>query len=167
MSLISKPKQEIGDRLHQAAPNRVRYQGKQTIMTSFKFARFALPALTAAIVGLGAQAALAQTTTAPSQMMQGSMSQGSMMAAPAAPAATATTAKKHHHMAGHALPASEKFSSVATAQAHCPGDAVVWINVSHSHVFHASSSKYFGKTKHGAYVCEKTALAAGLHASKR
>ena len=69
-------------------------------------------------------------------------------------------------MAGHALPASEKFSSVATAQAHCPGDAVVWVNTSHSHVFHASSSKYFGKTKHGAYVCEKTAVAAGLHASK-
>ena len=64
-------------------------------------------------------------------MPQEQLTQGSMMAAPApaaapaAPAATTTTTKKHHHMAGHALPAA-KFSSVATAQAHCPGDAVVY-----------------------------------------
>lgn len=133
-------------------------------MTSFNFARFALPALTAALIGLGAQAAVAQTSTAPSSMSQGSMSQGSMtgmsMAAPA------TTTNKHH-MTGHALPASDKFSAVASAQAHCPGDAVVWISASHSRSFHTASSKYYGKTKHGAYVCEKSALAVGLHASKR
>ena len=69
-------------------------------------------------------------------------------------------------MTGHALPASEKFSSVASAQAHCPGEAVVWANTSHSKLFHTTSSKYFGKTKHGAYACEKSALAAGYHAAK-
>jgi hypothetical protein len=132
-------------------------------MTSFKFARFALPALTAAVIGLGAQAAVAQTTTAPSPMSQGSMSQSSMsgmsMAAPA-------TTKKKHHMAGHALPASETFSTVASAQAHCPGDAVVWLNTSHGRLFHTAGSKYFGKTKHGSYACKTSALAAGYHASK-
>jgi hypothetical protein len=132
-------------------------------MTSFKFARFALPALTAAIIGFGAQAAVAQTSTTPAPTSQGSMS-GMNMAAPA-PVAT-TTAKKHHATA-HTLAASEKFSSVATAQAHCTGGTVVWIGSSHSHVFHTASSKYYGKTKHGAYVCESSALAAGLHASKR
>ncbi len=80
----------------------------------------------------------------------------------AAPSTTTTT----HHMTGHALPASEKFSSVASAQAHCPGDAVVWISASHSRLFHTASSKYFGKTKHGAYVCEKSALAAGYRAAR-
>ena len=149
-------------------------------MTSFKFARMALPALTAAIIGFGAQAASAQTSTAPApnqMMMQGSMSQGSMagmnMAPPAAPAATTTTATapmtkpmKKHHMGGYVVPTSEKFSSLTAAQAHCPGDTVVWVNTGHGRTFHTAGSKYFGKTKHGAYACEKAAMAAGLHASK-
>jgi hypothetical protein len=80
--------------------------------------------------------------------------------------ATPTTAKKKHHVAGHVLPASEKFSSVASAQAHCTGGAVVWVNSGHSRLFHSASSKYFGKTRHGAYVCEKSALAAGYRAAK-
>jgi hypothetical protein len=126
-------------------------------MTSFKFGRFALPALTAALIGFGAQAAVAQTSTAPSTT-SGSMS-GMNMAAPA------TTTTKHH-TTGHVLPASEKFSSLATAQAHCSGDTVVWLNTGHGRVFHTASSKYFGKTKHGAYACEKSAVAAGYHASK-
>ena len=138
------------------------FQGKQNIMTSFKFTRFALPAVTAALIGLGAQAALAQTSTAPSPA-QGSMAGMNM----AAPATTTTTTTKKHHTAGPALPAGEKFSSVASAQAHCPGEAVVWVSTSHSHVFHTASSKYFGKSKHGAYVCKTSALAAGYHASKR
>jgi hypothetical protein len=165
----------MSDIHHHAAPARTRQQGKQNIMTSFKFARIALPALAAAIIGLGAQAAVAQTTAAPAPMSQGSMSQGSMsgmnMAAPAttAPATATTTAPataKKHHTSGHALPASAKFSSVATAQAHCPGEAVVWVNTNRTRIFHTASSKYFGKTKHGAYVCENSALSAGLHASK-
>jgi hypothetical protein len=128
-------------------------------MKSRQFARFALPALAAALIGLGAQAARAQTSTAPSPMSQGSMT-GMSMAAPA------TTTKKHH-TTGHALPAGAKFSSLASAQAHCPGETVVWVASAHTHVFHTARSKYFGKSKHGAYVCETAALAAGLHASKR
>ena len=125
-------------------------------MMSFKFARFTLPALTAAVIALGAQAALAQTTPAPSPTSQGSMS-GMNMAAPA---------KTTHHMTAHALPASEKFTSLSAAQAHCGSDVVVWANTGHSKLFHLTSSKYFGKTKHGAYVCQKSALAAGYHAAK-
>jgi hypothetical protein len=137
-------------------------------MTSLKFARFALPALTAALIGFGAQAAVAQTSAAPNPMSQGSMSQGSMPQGSMSgmSMATPTMAKKEHHMAKHVLPASEKFSNVAGAHAHCPGEAVVWINTSHSRLFHTASSKYFGKTRHGAYVCEKSALADGYHAAK-
>ena len=65
------------------------------------------------------------------------------------------------------LPSGEKFSSASAAAEHCPGDKVVWSTFSKSKVFHLSDSKYYGKTKHGAYVCEKDAMAAGFHASKR
>jgi hypothetical protein len=168
LSLISDSKQDISDIRHQAAPDPMRPLRKANIMTSFKFARFALPALTAALIGFGAQAAVAQTSAAPSTMSQGSTSQGSMSQGSMSgmSMATPTTAKKKHHVAGHVLPASEKFSSVASAQAHCAGGAVVWVNTGHSRLFHNASSKYFGKTKHGAYVCEKSALAAGYHAAK-
>jgi hypothetical protein len=64
------------------------------------------------------------------------------------------------------LAKTEQFKTVAAAAAHCPGDAVVWSSLS-GKAFHLSASKYYGKTKHGAYVCEKAAIAAGLHASKR
>ena len=69
--------------------------------------------------------------------------------------------------AATALPGSDRFSSASTAAQHCPGDTVVWSTFSKSKVFHLSESKYYGKTKHGAYVCEKDAVAAGYHASKR
>jgi hypothetical protein len=55
---------------------------------------------------------------------------------------------------------------VAAAQASCPADKVVWSTFSRSKSFHLASSRYFGKTKHGAYLCEKAALAAGFHAAK-
>ena len=42
---------------------------------------------------------------------------------------------------------------------------VVWANP-RSKVYHASSSKSYGKTKRGAYMCEKEATSAGFHAPK-
>ena len=57
------------------------------------------------------------------------------------------------------------YTSEASAKAACAGDTVVW-HARHSKVFHLSNSRYFGKTKRGAYVCEKAALADGLHQSK-
>ena len=57
---------------------------EKNIMMSFKFARFAVPSLTAAVIALGAQAAFAQTTPAPTS--QGSMS--GMNMAPSSPPAT-------------------------------------------------------------------------------
>jgi len=66
------------------------------------------------------------------------------------------------------VPIDERFSTVSDAAKHCPGDIVVWSTFSKkSRSFHLSSSRYYGKTKHGAYVCEKDAVAAGYHASKR
>jgi hypothetical protein len=64
------------------------------------------------------------------------------------------------------FPKAEEFSTAAAAAAHCPGDVVVWSTFTKSKAFHLAASRYYGKTKHGAYVCEKDALAAGFHAAK-
>jgi len=56
------------------------------------------------------------------------------------------------------------FASEAEAKASCPMDTVVWENTS-SKVYHAANSKYYGKTKHGAYACSKAAGAAGFKAA--
>jgi hypothetical protein len=85
--------------------------------------------------------------------------------APVPPAVAQTPAASSAHAAK--VPASDKFKSVAAAAAHCPSDTVVWSTFSSSHVYHLAASKYYGKTKHGAYVCEKDAVAFGYHASKR
>gem|GEM_PF-1106140 len=45
-----------------------------------------------------------------------------------------------------------------------PGDPVVWENTS-TKVYHLSGDKYYGNTKHGAYVCQSTADGAGYHVS--
>jgi hypothetical protein len=59
-----------------------------------------------------------------------------------------------------------EFNTVAAAAAHCANGEVVWSTLSKGHSFHVSSSRYYGKTKHGAYVCKADALAAGFHQAK-
>ncbi|WP_297490590.1 hypothetical protein [Acidocella sp.] len=75
-----------------------------------------------------------------------------------------------HHTApakpGNALPKSLEFTTIAAAAAHCPAGIVVWSSLTRGHSFHTSGSRYFGKTKHGAYVCQSDALAAGFHQAK-
>jgi hypothetical protein len=71
---------------------------------------------------------------------------------------------KHHRMAAGKLK-GEEYRTEAAAKAHCPTQTVVWVNT-YGHVFHLPRSKYYGKTKHGAFVCEKAAQTAGFRASK-
>jgi hypothetical protein len=52
------------------------------------------------------------------------------------------------------------FESEATAQAHCPRDIVVWLNIP-TGIYHEKGMRWYGRTKHGAYVCKKEADAAG------
>jgi len=54
------------------------------------------------------------------------------------------------------------YKTEMAAKAACGTGGVAW-HATGSKVFHIAGSKYFGKTKHGAYVCEKTALATGVH----
>jgi hypothetical protein len=52
------------------------------------------------------------------------------------------------------------FDTEAAAQAHCPKDIVVWLNTN-SGIYHEKGMRWYGRTKHGAYVCRKEADAAG------
>ena len=55
--------------------------------------------------------------------------------------------------------ALEQFQSEAAAQAHCPSDVVVWLNLP-TMIYHYKGQRWYGRTKHGTYVCEKEAEAA-------
>ena len=55
-----------------------------------------------------------------------------------------------------------QYSSESDASSKCSGDTVVWAN-STSKALHMSGDRYFGKSKHGFYACQKDALAAGYH----
>jgi hypothetical protein len=148
-------------------------------MKMTRISRHLLPALTFACAMGFAPLASAQTMAAPAGAMSpnapggtmspnapggamspntpgGAMSPMSSMA-PAAPVAPAAKA-----MAGKLA----SFKTLGAATAHCPGDAVVWSTLSKSKSFHLAGSKYYGKTKHGAFVCKSEALAAGFHAAK-
>ncbi|GAA5263934.1 MAG: hypothetical protein ACP5M1_04035 [Acidiphilium sp.] len=57
------------------------------------------------------------------------------------------------------------YKSEAEAKAACGMGGVAW-HATGSKAFHVAGSKYFGKTKHGAYVCEKAAMSDGLHKAK-
>ena len=61
---------------------------------------------------------------------------------------------------------ANQFSSEGQAKSHCPSDVVVWVNLS-SKVYHFSGNKDYGKTKRGAYVCEKDATAQGFSSGKK
>ncbi len=76
------------------------------------------------------------------------------MAAPAmAPAAAKT------------MPAmANEYTTEAEAKGHCPAGPVVWFNTkSKTKAFHDSTSRYYGKTKQGAYMCQADATAMGGH----
>lgn len=80
----------------------------------------------------------------------------------AAQAAKHTKKPATHHAATTAL---HGYKTESEAKAGCAGDTVVW-RARGSKAFHGAKSKYFGKTKHGSFVCEKAAVAKGLHAAK-
>jgi hypothetical protein len=51
------------------------------------------------------------------------------------------------------------FTNEQAAQAHCPLDTVVWVNLATA-VYHYKGQRWYGNTKSGAYVCEKEAIKA-------
>jgi hypothetical protein len=65
----------------------------------------------------------------------------------------------------HATTRIPEYKTEADAKAHCGTDHVAWANT-RSHVLHAPGSRYYGKTSHGAYVCESMAMKGGYHQAK-
>ena len=57
------------------------------------------------------------------------------------------------------------FDTESAAQAHCPKDVVVWLNIP-SGIYHYKGERWYGLTKHGAFTCEKEAIKAGDRASE-
>jgi hypothetical protein len=62
-------------------------------------------------------------------------------------------------------PGANQFASESQAKAHCPGDTVVWVNLS-SKIYHYSGHKDYGTTKRGAYMCERDTAASGVRPAK-
>jgi Helix-hairpin-helix motif len=58
-----------------------------------------------------------------------------------------------------------EFKSEADAKRHCPSDLVVWANTE-SKVYHYSGSTDYGKTKQGAYMCQKESDSDGFRAAR-
>jgi hypothetical protein len=57
------------------------------------------------------------------------------------------------------------FDTDDAAHAHCPRDVVVWLNIP-SGIYHYKGERWYGRTKHGAFACEREAIAAGDRASE-
>ncbi len=61
--------------------------------------------------------------------------------------------------------ALEQFPQEQQAQQYCPKDTVVWLNLP-TMIWHYRGQRWYGRTKHGAYVCQKEAAAAGARATR-
>jgi hypothetical protein len=84
-------------------------------------------------------------------------------AAPAAAPAPAPTPTPTPTKMSKAAPESAgagEFKTEGEAKGHCPTDTVVWVNTK-SHKYHYAGHRSYGTTKHGAYMCETDAKAAG------
>ncbi len=60
---------------------------------------------------------------------------------------------------------ANEYSTEAQAKARCPSDTVVWV-VLPSKIYHFAGTRYYGATKHGAYICESDTAASGMRAAK-
>ena len=136
-----------------------------------QISRRLLPALTFACAMGAAPLALAQTSTPAAPAVAAPAAAAPAPAGTMAPVAAAkpeavSSMAPATKSATPKLAKADEFSTVALATAHCPGDTVVWSSLSKSGSYHLASSKLYGKTKHGAYVCKADATAAGFHQAK-
>ena len=117
--------------------------------------------------------ASAQTTTttagtkmAPNASNAGAAAKASMGTGATGTTSSQTTGSTSTGTAGGMSKGSSgdvgQYASQSEATSACSGDTVVWAN-STSKALHMSGDRYFGKSKHGFFTCEKQALAGGYH----
>jgi hypothetical protein len=124
----------------------------------------ATTALTIFCLLLGPGIAAAQAPAAPSAPSPTMSPPPGTLQAP--PATTATTKPPATAPTSHRTKATlAKYTTEADAKGACGSDPIVWANTS-SKILHANGDKYYGHTKHGAYVCQSAAQKAGYHAAK-
>jgi hypothetical protein len=110
-------------------------------------------------------AAPAQPTAAPAEQPAPAPTPTAAPVAPS-PNPTTTTPPSRPTPSVSANPVgANEFSTEAQAKAHCPSDTVVWVNLT-SKIYHFSGARSYGTTKHGAYMCERDTVAAGMRAAK-
>jgi hypothetical protein len=59
----------------------------------------------------------------------------------------------------------ETFSNEAQAKQHCPADTVIWLNLP-TMIWHYKGQRWYARTRHGAFACEKEAAASGARGTK-
>jgi hypothetical protein len=59
----------------------------------------------------------------------------------------------------------ETFTDEAKAQQHCPKDTVVWLNLP-TMIWHYKGQRWYARTQHGAFACEKEAAASGARGTR-
>ncbi len=73
----------------------------------------------------------------------------------ASPSPAASPGHHHHHHHHHGAAAGgslKQYASESDARTACTSGSVEWMNTN-SGALHPAGDPYYGKTKHGAYVC--------------
>jgi hypothetical protein len=83
----------------------------------------------------------------------------------AAPATPPTARKARRAPASVPALSAGQFAAEAEAKAQCGSNPVVWANTN-SKIYHHAGTSAYGKTKRGAYMCEKDTASAGIRAAK-
>jgi len=88
-------------------------------------------------------------------------------ARPTTPTTTTTTntPSRLPPSARAAVPGANQLSTEAQARGRCGPDNVVWANLG-SRIYHFPGSREFGRTKRGAFMCERESVAQGMRAAK-
>jgi hypothetical protein len=68
--------------------------------------------------------------------------------------------------ANRAAPTPSPAPSGGQAAAPAPAPGMVWVNTD-TKVFHREGDRWYGKTKHGKYMTQSEAIAAGYHEAKK
>ena len=57
------------------------------------------------------------------------------------------------------------YRSAGAAHQHCPHDTVVWLNTP-TGIYHFKGERWYGRTRHGAFVCQHEANTVGDRATR-